>query len=118
MREWGWGIQDVFAYLDQRGVTIPERTDCNDCFWSRLGELYNLWRDDREAFYLGADLEDFVSEHRGERYTFRSPQRDTWPAGRRDLGAEFEKGRVPTRSLMMMERDKRRDRGACRACTL
>jgi hypothetical protein len=45
-----------------------------------------------------------------------TPERDTWPASRRDLGAEFEKGRVPTRSLAMM--DKRRQTGACRICTL
>ncbi|KQP52965.1 phosphoadenosine phosphosulfate reductase family protein [Methylobacterium sp. Leaf106] len=118
MKEWGWTIQDVYAYLDQRGVTIPDRTDCNNCFWARLGELYVLWRDDRQSFDLGADLEDFVSEARGKPYTFRSPQRDAWPAGRRALGAEFARGRVPTRSLARMEKDKRREVGSCRACTL
>lgn len=116
MQEWGWKIEDVVMYLQDKGITVPKRTDCMDCFWAQLGELYELWRDNREAFYLGAELEEFVSAARGKPYTFRSPQRDTWPASRRDLGAEFEKGRIPTRSLAMM--DKRRQIGSCRVCTL
>lgn len=118
MREWGWGLAEVFSYLRHRGVTIPDRTDCKDCFWSRLGELYNLWLHDRDGFYLGAEIEEAVSAARGTTYTFRSPQRDSWPASRRELGAAFESGRIPTRSLKMMERDSRRDTGSCRACTL
>jgi len=118
MREWGWGINEVWDCLRRHDVTIPDRTNCNGCFWSKLGELYVLWRDDREAFDLGADIEDEVSAARGRPYTFRSPQRDTWPASRRDLGAEFARGRIPTRFLQMMERDKRRETGSCRACTL
>ena len=31
--EWGWGIKDVYAYLDERGVTVPARTDCGCCFF-------------------------------------------------------------------------------------
>lgn len=116
MREWGWALADVRAYLDRRGVTIPERTDCDDCFWATLGELYKLWRDHRDVFYEGAELEEWVSETRGKPYTFRSPQRDTWPASRRELGAEFEKGRVPTISLNMA--DRKREIGTCRICTL
>ena len=116
MRRWGWKLEDVLGYLAAKGVIIPERTDCVDCFWQRLGELYKLWRDDRDAFYLGAELEEYVSAVRGTPYTFRSPSRDAWPAARRALGAEFEKGRVPTRSLKMM--DKRREIGTCRVCTM
>lgn len=116
MQEWGWKIVDVWNYLSLRGVTVPARTDCVDCFWQQLGELWELWRDDRPAFYLGAEIEEYVSAARGKTYTFRSPQRDTWPASRRELGAEFEKGRIPTRSLAMM--DKRRAVGACRVCTM
>lgn len=116
MQEWGWSIADVLSYLRGRGVDVPLRTDCVDCFWQQLGELYELWRDDHAAFYLGAEIEEYVSAARGKTYTFRSPQRDSWPASRRDLGAEFERGRIPTRSLAMM--DKRRGIGACRVCTL
>ena len=32
MRDWGWGVGDVLNYLEQRGVVIPERTDCAWCF--------------------------------------------------------------------------------------
>lgn len=116
MRRWGWKIDDVYSFLRGLGVEVPLRTDCQDCFWLTLAELYELWRDDRPAFYLGADLEEWVSRERGATYTFRSPQRDTWPASRRELGAAFEAGRVPTRSIAMM--DKRRRIGECRACTL
>ena len=116
MQRWGWKIVDVWNYLSLRGVIVPKRTDCVDCFWQTLAELYELWRDDRPAFYLGAEIEEYVSAARGATYTFRSPQRDTWPASRRALGAEFEKGRIPTRSIEMA--DKRRAVGACRVCTL
>lgn len=117
MQEWGWKIDDVYAYLATKPqISVPMRTDCVDCFWQTLAELYELWRDDRQAFYLGAEIEEYVTAERGKTYTFRSPQRDSWPASRRALGAEFEKGRVPERSLKMM--DKRRQVGACRICTL
>lgn len=116
MREWGWTIEDVKTFLFDRGVSIPERTDCAACFWQRIGEWYLLWRDNLEAYMEAENLEEYVIEARGEVYTFRSPQRDTWPARLRDLRAEFEKGRVPERSLKMM--DKRRLVGGCRVCTL
>lgn len=116
MREWGWGIDDVQTYLAAHGVVIPERTDCAACFWQQVGEWWLLWRDDREAYMEAEELEEFVIAERGAVYTFRSPQRDSWPARLRDLRAEFERGRVPERSLAMA--DKRRMSGACRVCTL
>lgn len=116
MRRWGWTIDDVQTYLASKNVSIPRRTDCKDCFWQTLGELYLLWKDDREGYLAGEELEDFVTAEKGATYTFRSPQRDTWPASRRDLRARFEAGDIPTRSLAMM--DKRRMIGACRVCTL
>lgn len=116
MQEWGWTIDDVQAYLRSKNVGIPERTDCSLCFWQRIGEWFLLWRDDPESYAEGERLEALVTEHRGEPATFRSPQRDSWPAGLADLRREFESGRVPTISLKMM--DKRRETGACRVCTL
>jgi hypothetical protein len=116
MREWGWGLAEVLGYLRQKNVSIPERTDCRKCFWQRLGEWWVYWRDDRESFYADAALEEWVSAERGETYTFRSPDRDSWPASLRELGARFEAGDVPTRSLKMM--DKRREVGTCRICTM
>lgn len=116
MREWGWTINDVLAYLEERGVEIPARTDCQDCFWQTLGEWYLYWRDDREGFNKAAEMECWVSEQRGHPFTFRSPQRDTWPASLAELGARFQAGEKPERSLKMM--DKRREIGACRVCTM
>lgn len=116
MRRWGWSETDVREYNASRGIAIPNRTDCKDCFWSTLGELYELWRDDPLGYAEGEALEAWVSAEKGQDYTFRSPQRDSWPAGRRELRERFERGDVPRRSLTMM--DKRRGVGTCRVCTL
>lgn len=116
MRRWGWGIDDVRQFLLDEGVAIPERTDCAVCFWQKLGEWWLLWRDYPERFERGVVAEEFVSAKRGHEYTFRSAQRDTWPAGLRALRERFEAGEVPKRSLAMM--DKNRMSGTCRVCTL
>lgn len=116
MRRWGWTLQDVLDFLSDFGITIPDRTDCAVCFWQKLGEWFLLWRDHRELFDQGALAEKIVTEKRGVAYTFRSPQRDTWPASLEELGKRFAAGDIPTRSLKMM--DKHRQVGACRACTL
>lgn len=116
MREWGWTIEDVLAELARRNVNVPPRTDCAVCFWQKLGEWWLLWRDNLEAYMLGEELEEYVTAERGEVRTFRSPQRDSWPASLRDLRKRFEAGDVPQRSLDMM--DKRRMSGTCRVCTL
>lgn len=119
MREWGWGLADVLGYLDQRGVEIPKRTDCKKCFWQTLAEWYLLWRDDPASYQEAEELEGFVTNERGEVRTFRSPQRDTWPASLREMRQRFEAGEVPTRSLAIMaKRDKLRSVGSCRVCTL
>jgi 3'-phosphoadenosine 5'-phosphosulfate sulfotransferase (PAPS reductase)/FAD synthetase len=116
MRRWGWALADVLSYLKEKGVTIPERTDCMDCFWQKLGEWYLYWRNHRADFDRAAELEEWVSAERGRDCTLRSPQRDKWPASLRELGTRFAAGEVPTTSLKMM--DKRREIGTCRVCTL
>jgi hypothetical protein len=116
MQRWGWSIDDVRGFLAERGIPVPERTDCAACFWQKLGEWYNLWRDHPEQFREAEGLEEFVIAERGEVRTFRSPQRDTWPARLADLRGRFEAGDVPKRSLDGMA--KTRQSGACRVCTL
>lgn len=116
MKRWGWTLQDVQEFLAWVGLEIPERTDCAWCFWQKLGEWYLLWRDHPEIYREGEDLEEWVSDERGETFTFRSPSRDKWPASLRELRLLFEAGVKPERSLKMM--DKRRLVGACRVCTL
>lgn len=104
LQEWDWELSDVLEYLADRGVEVPARTDCALCFGQRLSEWYRLWRDHPEEFERGVALEQKY-EH-----TFRSPQRDTWPAALEDLRAEFEAGRVP--------RGVGDGNEACRVCKL
>lgn len=105
LREWGWGLAEVWEFLDERGVIIPKRTDCARCYGQRLSEWRDLWRD-YPALYAEAEAQEVATGH-----TFRSPGRDTWPASLADLRREFESNR-PLR--------ERRDRkeGVCRACSL
>lgn len=74
LREAGMNIDDVRAFLAERCITIPRRTDCMLCFYQRLIEWWFLWRDNLEAYLEGERYEEMTG------YTFRSPGRDTWPA--------------------------------------
>jgi 3'-phosphoadenosine 5'-phosphosulfate sulfotransferase (PAPS reductase)/FAD synthetase len=103
MREWGWNEAAVWKYLDERGVCIPKRTDCALCPYQRLGEWFALWRDHPEKYAQGVEIEKKFG------HTFRSPQRDTWPADLESLGKEFASGR-PIRKF---KRDT-----TCRVCSL
>ena len=95
LRDAGMGKSDVIQFLADRGIAIPVRTDCARCFFQTLTEWWRLWKYNRHIFEDAIQDEAFVSEARGKPCTYRSPQRDTWPAGLAELGAEFEKGRVP-----------------------
>lgn len=108
MRRWNWGLADVTNYLREKGVTIPRRTDCLLCFYQRLIEWYECWRDHPEAWAEGERMEEMVG------HTFRSPERDTWPASMRGLRARFEAGDVPreTRKVDPLNALK------CRVCRL
>lgn len=110
LREWGWGVKDVWSYLDQRGVSIPSRTDCARCFHQRLGEWWLLWKQHPEV-YADAEAQEARIGH-----TWRSPSRDTWPARLVDLRSRFEAGEVPRGTERQM--DMLRDSGNCRVCSL
>lgn len=107
-QRWGWDIDDVWAFLDERVIRIPDRTDCALCYYQKLGEWWNLWNFYPDIFQVGVDLETKYG------HTFRSASRDTWPASLADLRALFEAGKKPEISLRMMEKR----RGMCRACSL
>lgn len=109
LRELGWGVADVWAYLDSKGVTIPKRTDCARCFYQRLIEWYELWKDHPEI-YADAELEESFYKH-----TYRSPGRDTWPAALVDLRKEFESGRIPKDTRLRTSGDRE---DMCRRCSL
>lgn len=103
-REWGWGLAQVQHYLKTSGVTIPRRTDCGFCFYQRIGEWRNLWRDHPDVYQRGVELEARLG------HTFRSPGRDTWPVDLKGLGEAFASGR-PIRG-------DNQGGEICRVCTL
>lgn len=106
MQEWGWGIDDVWAYLNKRGVEIPRRTDCAMCFWQRIGEWWMLWKEHPSYFKRIADLEDKIG------HTLMTPgKHKIWPHKLSDLAIEFQNGRMPR------EIQSGRKSG-CRACSL
>jgi hypothetical protein len=105
MREWGWGIAEVLACLDERGVCIPDRTDCAKCYAQKIIQWRNLWQF-YPARYAGGEGQEAATGH-----TFRSPGRDTWPASLAELRREFESGRKL--------RERRDERGkVCRVCSM
>jgi hypothetical protein len=89
LREWGLGIGDVWTVLHDRGITIPKRTDCARCFFQTLPEWFTLWRKHPDI-YAQAEADEAFTGH-----TFRSPGRDTWPAGLVKLRERFEAGHRP-----------------------
>lgn len=111
MREWGWREDDVWNYLWLRGIAIPKRTDCAVCFYQRLGEWWDLWKHYPAEFARGVMVEELYGR------TFRSPNRDTWPASLAGLADEFAKGRVP-KGAQMDHRPFAGGADACRVCRI
>jgi len=89
LRRWGWNLPEVWKFLLERGVKIPRRTDCAVCFYQRIGEWWNLWKDHPAQFADGVAIERELG------HTFRTDGRDSWPTALVDLGAEFAKGAIP-----------------------
>lgn len=106
LRRWGWGIRDVWSYLRQHGITIPERTDCGECYGQRLKEWKRYWQ---KYPHLYARAEGYEAE---TGFTFRSPGRDSHPASLAGLRAEFES---ESAQLTLIEDDAPQ---ACRVCSL
>jgi hypothetical protein len=107
-RRWGWGIEDVTGFLGERGIEVPDRTDCARCPYQMLGEWFNLWRH-HPSIYADAEADEDRYGH-----TYRSDKRDTWPASLKAMRQRFENGDRPEISLRGMEKRK----GMCRACSL
>lgn len=115
MREWGWGVRDVWTYLARRKVTIPRRTDCARCYDQRIGEWYLLWRDYPEV-YASAVAEEAATGH-----TFRSKSGSgKWPAPLAALAAEFARGNKPktVRDAQQALFPEMAEEGKCRVCSL
>ncbi len=109
LREWEWGLAEVVDYCKQRGARIPERTDCARCYGQRVSEWWRLWKDHGDLY---ADAERQEAEVGN---TFRSPQRDTWPAELVQLRKKFEGGARPRGVGQESLFD---DGDACRVCKL
>ena len=104
LREWGWGLAEVLAYLRDRRVAIPPRTDCDVCFFQRVSEWKALLRRYPSRFKDGEAYEALTGA------TFRTPGRDSWPVALRDFRAAVEQ-----QQEFDLE-DEPAD--TCRACTL
>jgi hypothetical protein len=106
LRDAGMDKPAVIRFLAERSVTIPRRTDCMVCFFQRLIEWYELWRENPAAYAQGEQWESETG------HTFRSPRRDTQPASLAGLRAKFETGWIPRDT-----RDAVNDM-QCRVCRL
>jgi 3'-phosphoadenosine 5'-phosphosulfate sulfotransferase (PAPS reductase)/FAD synthetase len=111
LREWGWTDADVHAYNQRRGVRVPQRTNCAVCYGQRLSEWWELWRERPDEYAKGEAWEAKTG------HTFRSDERDTWPANLTELRNRFERGDVPRG--VELTRDLFEDAPKpCRVCTL
>lgn len=110
LQEWGMGEPEVQAGLAERGINVPERTDCARCYHQQLGEWWRLWHD-HPAIYADAERDEAEIGH-----TWRNPSRDTWPADLKSLRARFEQGHIPRNTVR--QADLFRTVGECRVCTL
>lgn len=90
MREWGWGINDVWNYLSEKNIKIPRRTDCAMCFYQRIDEWYSLWEQYPEIYKRIEDFEFYIG------HSLMAPGKHrSWPCWLFELRVEFEKGRMP-----------------------
>lgn len=108
LQEWNWGLKQVWGYLKTRDIAVPTRTDCALCYGQRLNEWYRLWREHPEEYEKGVAYETEM------KHTFRSAQRDTWPAALADLREEFRRGRKPRGADEEIDPEK----APCRVCRL
>lgn len=115
LREWGWGIEKVRAYLRHRDVIVPLRTDCAKCYGQRLGEWRNLRKNYPERW------EDAKAQEEATGATFRSPGRDSKPAGLVQLQTVFEaEEELLSRQTVLFEMGPApiNERAPCRVCSL
>lgn len=85
----GWTVDDVWRYLGNRNQTIPPRTNCRRCYDQQLREWWELWKSEPKV-WAEAEQQEAMTGH-----TFRSPQRDTWPASLVQLREKFDTGAIP-----------------------
>lgn len=132
LREWGMTEAQVDGFNEQRGIIIPERTDCARCYHQQIGEWWRLWHDHYQLFAEARDLElEMGQTFREPKFhpdgspvtvtrrglTYAASSRDTWPVWLADMETVFAAGHVPTVGYDPRQRDIMRV-GGCRTCTL
>lgn len=111
LRDWGWGIDHVKCYLQEKKIKIPQRTDCSMCFYQKIGEWFYLWRDNPDFFQRAIDFEKKTG------HTFRNPNKKRWGANLEEMKNIFESGKVPqkaTNQLPLFDIEQQ----SCRVCRL
>lgn len=111
MQDWGWGLAEVNAYLQQKGIVIPERTDCALCPYQRQAQWYRLWKNYPEEYQKGVELEEKTG-HTFHSPTQCKPRKDgslKWMVKLIDLAKQFEAGQIPI---------ERKSASVCRVCSL
>ena len=110
LRELGWGESDVMAFLDQRhqsgyrsALTVRGASSRRSGNGGRCGTSTATCISKRKA----------SEAERG--HTFRSPQRDTWPAALVDMRGRFENGHVPPRTNRQQDLFRGMQCRVCRA---
>lgn len=107
LREWGWNLEKVLAYLNEKNIVIPDRTDCARCFFQTTYEWWKLWK-----FYPDIFNEAMQDEERTG-HTYRSPTNGSnWPAELKLLKRQFENGLIPPTKKEKISDMK------CRVCRL
>lgn len=107
LRRFGWGIKQVWEYLRSVDMSIPDRTDCGECFFQRIDEWRSFYFNHKPLYERAAEYEDLT------RHTFRGPNRDSYPAGLRELAAVFDEQGM---QLPLMEDEELLTQ--CRVCSL
>lgn len=112
-QRWGWGIDQVWGYLAQRGQRIPKRGNCRRCYDQRLSEWFDLWLDHRDVY------EDAMRQESETGHTFRSSGRDSWPASLKALAERFAAGEIPRGTELNLNLfDVPEHMRRCRVCSL
>ena len=109
LREWGWGVGDVRGYLRERGVVIPERTDCARCYAQRKSEWERLYWNQPGIWQEAAGQEAATG------HTFR------YGESLERMASQFAARGRPFRQLSMFSGTDELDDSdisACRVCSL
>ncbi len=94
LKEWGWGLREVWSYLKCKGITIPKRTDCARCFFQRKGEWWELWKSYPEIY---ADAEKQEADF-GNTFLTQGKWGPNFPHSLEGMRKKFEGGYLPRKA--------------------